>query len=203
MCDFDYTERGRLLDQARAEIYAAASEVVDRRDNRDPRTQRWLKAIEAFNAARANTFPEALQAVDRGEKRAFEINTADMLDYLEADPIIYRSGYMKAKLLIELKRRRLDSHEAQRLQLIILSHVQNQAYRREFFHYCRAAANVDSQQFRVALIILERSNVPSISQRANWVLAGLDGKWDDLKRAMRGEEKRGDTYVSVANPRIS
>ncbi len=49
--------------------------------------------------------------VDQGAKRASEIDTVDMLDFLEADPIFHRSGYMKEKLLTELKRRNLDQHE--------------------------------------------------------------------------------------------
>ena len=88
-----------------------------------PRTQRWLDAIVAFRAAYARVYADTLREVNDGEKRASEVDTADMLDFLEADPVFFRSGYMKQKLLTELKRRKLDQHEVRRLQEIILSVV--------------------------------------------------------------------------------
>ena len=65
----------------------------------------------------------------------------------------------------------------ERLQAIILNVVQKHDHRREFLRYCRAAANVDDERFRDELGALEQSDDPQVSQRANWVLAGLDGKW--------------------------
>jgi len=202
MRDFGYSKRGRDVNEAQAEVHAAFKEVKDRNDTSDPRTRRWRDAIESFRAACARVYPDALRQVDEGAKHASEIDTADMLDFLEADPIFFRSGYMKQKLLTELKRRTLDQHEVERLQAIILSVVQKNDHRREFLRYCRAAANVDDEWFRNELSVLERSDESHVSQRANWVLAALDGKWLDLKRAARGQERRGDTYFRVPNPRI-
>jgi hypothetical protein len=110
---------------------------------------------------------------------------------------------MKQKLLRELKRRKLDRQEARRLQAVILGLVQKNDHRREFLHYCRAAANVDDERFRAELEALEQSDEPHVSQRANWVLAGLDGKWFDLKHAARGRERRGNLYYVAQAPRIS
>jgi hypothetical protein len=87
-----------------------------------------------------------------------------MLDFLEADPNFHRSGYMKEKLLTELKRRRLDPHEVGRLQQIILAVVQKDDHRREFLRYCRVAANVDDETFRSELEILEQSDAPHVSK---------------------------------------
>jgi hypothetical protein len=203
MRDFGYSKRGRDVNEAQAEVHAAFKEARDRNDNSDPRTRRWLDAIEAFRAAFSRVYHDALREVSDGEKRASELGTADMLDFLEADPIFFRSGYMKQKLLTELKRRKLDRHEAKRLQAIILSVVQKNDHRREFLSYCRAAANVDDERFRAELSVLERSNEAHVSQRANWVLAALDGKWLDLKHAARGHERRGDLYYMSESPRIS
>ncbi|MBV1688858.1 hypothetical protein KRR38_14545 [Novosphingobium sp. G106] len=202
MRDFGYSKRGREVNEAHAEVHAAFEGVVNRYDRSDPRTQRWLDAIKAYRAACARAYPEPLREVDRGIKRASEIDTVDMLDFLEADPFFDRSGYMKEKLLGELKRRKLDHHEIKRLQAIILSVVKKDDHRREFLRYCRASANVDDEHFRAELGALERSDDPHVSQRANWVLAALDGKWLDLKRAARGHERRGNMYFAVPNPRI-
>jgi len=202
MRDFGYSKRGREVNEAQAEVHAAFKEVVNRNDSSDPRTRRWLNAIEALRAAYARVYPDPLREVDQGTKRASEIDTADMLDFLEADPVFDRSGYMKEKLLTELKRRKLDQREVARLQAIIISVVQKSDYRREFLRYCRAAANVDDEQFRAELKALEQSDDRDIGRRANWVLAALDGKWLDLRKASRGSERRGNTYFHAAKPNI-
>ena len=203
MGDFGYSKRGHDVNEAQAEVHAAFKEVRDRNDTSDPHTRRWLDAIATFRAAYARVYPDALREVDDGERRASELNTADMLDFLEADPIFFRSGYMKQKLLTELKRRKLDHHEVRRLQTIIVSVVQKNDHRREFLHYCRAAANADDEQFRGELMVLEQSDEPHVSQRANWALAALDNRWLDLKHAARGHERRAGMYYRAKEPRIS
>ncbi|WP_336950656.1 hypothetical protein [Sphingobium aromaticivastans] len=190
------------MNEAQVEVQAAFKEVVNRNDGSDPKTQRWLCAINAFRAAYARVYPGPLHQLDQGAKRVSDIDSADMLDFLEADPIFYRSGYMKEKLLTELKRRKLDRHEAERLRAIILNVVQKNNHRREFLRYCRAATNVDDERFRVDLKALEQSDDLHTSQRANWVLAALEGKWLDLRQAARGYERRGEFYYIVPNPHI-
>ena len=202
MRDFGYSKRGRDVNEAQAEVHAAFSEVVNRNDSGDPRTRRWLNAIEAFRAAYARVYPDPLRQIDQGEKHASQIDTTDMLGFLEADPVFDRSGYMKEKLLTELKRRKLDQHEVARLQAIIISVVQKPDYRREFLRYCRAAASVDDERFRAELEALEHSADPDVGRRANWVLAALEGKWLDLRKAARGSERRGAKYFRVSKPRI-
>lgn len=202
MRDFGYDKRGRDVNEAQREVHAAFKEVRDRNDSNDPPTRRWHHAIAVFRAAYAQVYAESLKDVDTGRKRASEIDTADMLDFLEADPLFDRSGYMKEKLLRELKRRKLDHYQRRRLQKIILSVVEKNDYRREFLRYCRAAANVDDERFRSDLNVLEQSDKPHVAQRANWVLAALDGKWLDLKQAARGHERRGGLYYASQAPRI-
>ena len=202
MRDFGYSRRARDVNEAQAEVHAALRELVNRNDHGDPRTRRWLDAIEAFRTACARVYPDPLRQVDLGAKRASQIDTADMLDFLEADPVFYRSGYMKEKLLTELKRRKLNQHEVARLQAIIVNVVQKPGYRREFIRYCRAAVSVDDGRFRVELEALERSVNPDVGQRANWVLAALGGKWLDLKKAARGYERHGDKYSQTPKPRV-
>lgn len=202
MGDFGYSTRANAVNEAHDEVHASFKEVTKRNDQSDPRTRRWLDAIETFRAAYARVYPEALRKVDRGESRAADIDTADMLDFLEADPMFDRSGYMKEKLLTELKRRTLTKSDVARLQTVILGVVQRSSHRREFLRYCRTAANVDDVEFRSKLLALEYSTNAGVSQRANWVLAALEGKWPELRRASRGQEKRGELYYSVSNPRI-
>jgi hypothetical protein len=161
-----------------------------------------LLRLKRSGRAYARVYPDILRHVDEGLVRVANINTEHMLDFLEADPIFHRSGYMKEKLLTELKRRKFNHAEVGRFQAIILHRVQRTDRRREFSYYCRAAANVDDEGFRAQLRALEQSDDPHASRQANWMRAALDGKWLELKRAARDLERNGDTYSVVPNPRI-
>ena len=172
MGDFGYSRRGRAVDEAQAEIHAAFKEVVNRDDESDPRTKRWLEAIRAFNAALSRVYSRDLRLVEQRALPAAEVDTADILDFLEADPVFFRSGYMKEELLGVLKRRSLQQHEVQRLQAVILN-VVRKADRREFRRYCRVAATIDDERFRQDLNALQVSDDPDIRRRSGWVLAAL------------------------------
>lgn len=201
--DYGYSQRGRDVESTRAKIHVAFTEVVNRNDDSDPRTQRWRNAISAFNAALSRVYSKPLREVANGTIPASEVDTATMLDFLEADPDFFGSGYMKERVLTELKRRKLDRNEVARLQATIVRVVDKPDFRREFRSYCRAAVNVDDEQFRTRLEELERSDDPDVARRANWILAALKGRWEDLARARRGRERRGGWYVSTPKPRIS
>jgi hypothetical protein len=172
MGDFGYSKRGRAVNDAQAEIHAAFKEVVNRNDESDPRTKRWLNAIQAFRAAHSRVYPDDLRLVEQGALPASEVDTADILDFLEADPVFFGSGYMKEALLGALKKRPFQQHEAQRLQTIILA-VVRKGDRREFRRYCRVATTIDDVRFREDLIALELADDRDIRRRASWVLAAL------------------------------
>lgn len=193
MSGFDYSRRASDVNEANAALHEAA-----RRDSHGPQHR---SAIKAFDAAYALVYPDTLRQLDQGTKPVSEIDTADMLYFLEADPFFRRSGYMKEKLLTELKRRKLDRNEIAQLQAIMISVIQKPQHRREFLRYCRAAVNVDDDVFRSKLTAMEQSDKLYVSLRANWMLAALDGKWLDLRRAARF--KRLDDFIGrVSNPRI-
>ena len=172
MGDFGYSKRGLAVNEAQAEIHAAFKEVVNRNDKSDPSTKRWLEAIKAFGAARSRVYPEDLRLVEQGHIPASQVDTADILDFLEADPVFYGSGYMKEELLGALKKRPFQPNEVLRLQAIILN-VVRKADCREFRRYCRVATKVDEERFREELNALEIADDPDIRRRADWVLAAL------------------------------
>jgi hypothetical protein len=173
MGDFGYSERARTVNEAQAEIHSAFKEVVKRNDESDPRTQRWRNAIKAFNVAYARVYPEDLRLFEQGALPGSDVDTADILDFLEADPFFFRSGYMKESLLGELKRRTLDRREVERLQSIILK-VVRKPDRREFRRYCRVATIVDDPDFRQKLKDLEAADDADVRRRVTWVLDALD-----------------------------
>ena len=173
MHDFGYSERARAVNEAQAEIHSAFKDVVNRNDESDPRTQRWLKAIKTFETAYARVYPEDLRLLEQGALPASDVDAADILNFLEADPVFFRSGYMKETLLTEIKKRTLDQGEVERLQEIILS-VVRKPDRREFRRYCRVAAALEDKRFSEQLRALEADEDADVRRRANWVLTALE-----------------------------
>ena len=76
MGDFGYAKRGRAVNEAQAEIHEAFKEVVNRNDESDPRTKRWLDTVRAFGAACSRVYPEDLRLFEQGALPASEVDTA-------------------------------------------------------------------------------------------------------------------------------
>ena len=172
MNSFGYTERARNINAAQAEVHTAFKAVRNRRDENDPATRRWLEAIKAFRNAYDRVYPASLKQLEEGSISTLDVSSADILDFLEADPVFFRSGYMKQRLTRELKRRALNLHELRRAQGIVLAGVKK-SFRREFREYCSLALNLDDAYFRAELSDLARSVDESIALRARWVLDAL------------------------------
>lgn len=202
MPSFDFQKHAKEVNAAHDELHAAFALVANRNDEDDPRTKRWRTAINAFRAALARAYPEALRQVADGKSPASELSTNMMLDFIEADPVFYRSGYLKEKVLRQLKKQEFSEEEAERLRRSILAVVLHTGGRREFLYYCRAAPQVASDAFRRNLETLERSDDAGVRLRANWVLAGLQGRWLDLKRAARALHRRGAGSALIARAEI-
>ena len=66
MGDFGYAKRGRAVNEAQAEIHEAFKEVVNRNDESDPRTKRWLDTLRAFGAACSRVYPETCDYSSKG-----------------------------------------------------------------------------------------------------------------------------------------
>jgi hypothetical protein len=116
-------------------------------------------------------FAEAAEQAKRGDP-----SRADMLiDFLEADPFYFRSGYLKGDLVRWLNRTPLSAKQNSRLRAVVL-HVVATGWRREFRRYCGLARRLDGQEFRAALERLASSDHEGVRLRARWVLAALDGK---------------------------
>lgn len=114
MPSFDFQKHAKEVNAAHDELHAAFALVANRNDEDDPRTKRWRTAINAFRAALARAYPEALRQVADGQSPASELSTNMMLDFIEADPVFYRSGYLKEKVLRQLKKRKFSEKEAER-----------------------------------------------------------------------------------------
>jgi len=92
--------------------------------------------------------------------------------YLEVDPWFFRSGYIKADLLRDLRHAPLKEEQRIRLQKVILARIQGED-RREFRHYGRLARVICDPDFEQAVTELAVASTESTSRHARWVLAQL------------------------------
>jgi hypothetical protein len=126
---------------------------------------------EAMRAALPPGFWHSAEQLKNGDPTGLDT----IIEFLEADPIYFRSGYLKADLLRWLNRVSLTQEQFQRLGRVVL-HVVSANWRREFNRYCLLARRLDGPQFRSDLQRLSRSPRLDVRRRAERVLAVLDGK---------------------------
>jgi hypothetical protein len=174
MRDFGYNERAKAVEDARSVLSRTDLSFNERR-----------RAIARFRAALEGAYAGTLCEFANGNGTALDLDTTDILDFLEADPIFFGSGYMKERLLSALKKFQLSNHESERLREIMLNVVRKDYHGREFRHYCRMAFNLDSQEFRDKLLDIESSENNHAALRANWMLAALDGRFEEIARKSR------------------
>jgi hypothetical protein len=141
-------------------------------DRAHPSFTEWEHAVEVFWAAMRATYPaefwENYERLKSGDALAADY----AIDFLEADPICDRSGYLKADLLRFLGRAPLNREQAERLRAVVVS-VTIRRYGREFRRYCELARRLDEPSFRERLAHLLKSDDPDVRRRASWVLQAL------------------------------
>ena len=167
-----YAKRASEAREADAVVRATFAAMVDRTDQADPRTKAWLSARAEAAIVYARVYAGSLRSFAAGEIGENEVGTGDLLDFLEADPYFFGSGYMKEKALTLLKRRRLTPSLRNRLLGVILDSTQR-PQRREFVYYCQAAREIGAEELRVPLLELEKSSDAPQSRKASMLLAAL------------------------------
>jgi hypothetical protein len=113
----------------------------------------------------------AVNRLRSGDARGIE--TA--VQFLEADPYCFRSGYMKADVIRFLIRATLDDAVAERLRRVVVMVVDGHD-RREFRAYIRLENRVDSPSLRHELAIRTGSPEKRTARHAEWMLAGLQDR---------------------------
>lgn len=122
----------------------------------------------AMGSALPPDFGDAYEQIKAGDPTGAE----RMIEFLEADPYFFRSGYLKADAAQYLKRVPLTPKQRARLRQVILARVADPD-RREFRRYCHLAAAVADPDFRDRLAALAQSPAPGVRRRAGWVLDAL------------------------------
>ena len=94
------------------------------------------------------------------------------VQFLEADPFFFRSGYLKEDLLERLRWATLDKDQKRRLQQVILERICDSKTRREFRRYCRLAPFITDAEFEREITKLAGPSGAK-PERAQWVLEHL------------------------------
>jgi hypothetical protein len=160
---FPFSERAARVEAATKALKAAAAHPHF--EGRDACIEEFWMAIEA---ALPPDFDDAYAKLKAGDSSGIET----ILQFLEADPIFFRSGYLKADLVRFLSRTPLSGPQIERLRVVVLR-VAGLRDGREFRRYCRLARRLDAPPFRSELEALLSSDDADIRRRAGWVLDAL------------------------------
>jgi hypothetical protein len=133
--------------------------------------QAWKKACQEFHSSfDALAFPggltSAMSLLTKNDGGGIEA----VVQFLEADPFFFRSGYLKAEMIKHLRRAPLNDDQKKRLQRVILARIHEKT-RREFRWYCRLARSVTDAEFERQIAELAAESIPElVSRQARWVL---------------------------------
>jgi hypothetical protein len=155
-------------------LHEAIRATRKRRNDGELEMLAWKEACQRFhNSYDALSFPGGLgnEALLLEKKDPTAIEMA--VRFLEADPLFFRSGYIKAELLKHLRRVPVNEDQRKRLQGIILQRIENKKTPREFRWYGRLAAVVTDREFEIRISEIAASSEGVKSTHARWVIAQL------------------------------
>lgn len=156
------------------------------------------EAAERFHRAVQNAWPPGfftqLDRCRRGEKEALN----DILDFIEACPRFFRTGYVLDKALRFVGRPPRSSTQDARLRHIVLKAVRMEL-RLPFRNIGKVARAVDSPELRKELARVVSEARSPIRERALSVLDGLSGKpWNAEASAQKRRDDRARAMAVTA-----
>lgn len=155
---FVWKERAKDAEEARGAIKTSprAPELIERFHN-------------AIEAAYPPGFWEQYDRLKNGDARGVEM----AIEFLEADPWFFRSGYIKANLARFLKHVTLSNQQVRRLEKVLVKIV-DERNTQEFRNYCRLACIIATSELIEAL--KERLADKRLPRRlrATWMLSTIE-----------------------------
>jgi hypothetical protein len=144
----------------------------DYKQGRGP-IEEWREAVGKLHSQYDHlAFPGGLtrnyELFKAGDPNALE----EVVRFLEADPLFFRSGYLKEGMIQELKKLTLTAEIRRRLQAVVIAKIQSDPTR-EFRRYCQLAARLYEPVFEKEIKDLRTSTKNSGLQK-RWVLNYLD-----------------------------
>lgn len=156
------------LDDAVHATFARRNEGDKRRKARNRKA--WEEACLQFHLRYDNlAFPgglgRAMSLLAKKDPGTIEL----VVQFLEADPWFFRSGYLKADMIKPLRQASLNGDQRNRLQQVIIARIQGQETPREFRWYCRLAPFVSDQSFEQQVAGFAEAAGSVQSRHALWV----------------------------------
>lgn len=182
-------------------LHKRINETVRVRDRGSEEREQWTRACAEFHTKYAELFfpggDASLAALKRHEPAAIELG----IDFLEADPRHFRSGYMKEEVWRRLARAPLGKRERARLEKVALSYL-NRQVGREFWVMGRVMSTLGSTELWDAVSELESSAEEPKKTRASYLLQYRSGpsageefrkklSMDRLMKKYREKQSRG------------
>jgi len=155
------------------ELQSAVKATFTDRHLGEKQKEAWKEAGRRFHdnydkLASPGGLAKAMSLLAAGDPATTEV----AVDFLEADPWFFRSGYIKADVIKHLCRASLNRDAKKRLQRVVIARIHGQDTR-EFRAYCRLARAVCDATFHTKIAELGTSSVPLVARHAGWVLARL------------------------------
>lgn len=170
---FPYEQRARDARDAQAEVHSAARAAKGNPNENAPAALRWKSEAARFWQVLKAAYPQKLANAMDSLRQDEKCDLGPVLEFLEADPIFFGSGYIKEEALTLLKRVALSEDDTRRLRAVLLKAVQEND-RREFRRYTRLARHIDSNDLRTALDQLRNDDDAGTRRRADWVFSALE-----------------------------
>jgi hypothetical protein len=149
-------------------------ETVRMRDRGPAERETWSKSCDEFYRLYPELFypggDKSLDALKRDESAAIEI----ALDFLDADPVHFRSGYTKEEVWRSLRGASLTVSDKLRLEGIALRYVERRI-EREFWVMARVMSKLGSGGFWRAVANLVDATEEPMKTRASYLLHYRDG----------------------------
>jgi hypothetical protein len=134
----------------------------------------WSLACQEFHSKYAELFYPGgdanLDALKRGEPAAIQLG----IDFLEADPRHFRSGYTKEEVWRRLRRTSLSSSDKARLEEVALQYLDRQISR-EFWSMARVISVIGSTKFWHRVREIAESELEPKRTRAEYLAAYQQG----------------------------
>lgn len=122
-----------------------------------------------MKAAYPPDFWEYYELLKNGDARGVEM----AIEFLEADPWFFRSGYIKANLARFLKHVPLSNQQVRRLEKVLLKIV-DERNTQEFRNFCRLARIVATHALKEALKERLTDEKNDRRLRATWMLFAIE-----------------------------
>ena len=150
------------------ELQTRIHSTFKERDRSDAKKRAWQDACSDFHRfhSEIDTFLEDVTVTTVSEDKQIR---QFVFDFLSVDPIYFRSGYEKERLLKLLKPLDLTDAEKAVLRQTIQRRIRSGALR-EFRRFCQLIPKIQTSEFVVELQAAAKSTDPQVQRRAVFAL---------------------------------